>query len=979
MNPAKKIFTIPAGAPFAKSLAERLLKDTEAQPEILSSYRIFLPTRRACATLKDAFLSLSDAPLLLPRLQPLGDIDEEELSLSLAGIDESAAMEILNLPPAIAPLRRQILLARTIERLPDFTRGFDQALELAIPLARFMDQIYTEGLRLENLATLAPEEFADHWQITIKFLEILSQAWPQILAEEGLIDAADRRNRLMRALAQFWTNDPPTTPIIAAGSTGSIAATAELLNVIAALPQGCVILPGLDQSMAQEDWDVLADTHPQSGMKKLLEHFNVDRAEVKLWPHQDNDAATARRALISEAMRPAERSDAWTHLGTNAMAKKTFHQALENLSIYECAHEREESEIIAALLRGALETPGKTAALVTPDRALARRVAMACRRWNITIDDSAGQTLDQTSLGCFLRLIAQAAINDFAPISLLSLLKHDLCALAHSHEVSELDKILRGPKPHSGLSGIFERIDEKNNLTAHKLLEHVEPILKKFIDAIQSKTDFKILLKAHLETAESLAKSPENLWSGDDGEEAAALFSSLFDHASNMPALVLRDYAAALTSFMRTITIRPAYGGHPRLTILGQLEARLIGADFIIMGLNENVWPNDSGHDPWMSRPMRADFGLPAKERDVGLAAHDFAQGFCAPQVAITHARRRGGAPAIPSRWLRRIDTVLDAAGIDKNAARDFNVPAWIHAMDTANQPTPHNRPAPTPPLNQRPRRMPATRIETWKNDPYGIYARYILKLKKLDPLEKTPDALDRGNLLHNILEKFVKTCPNEIPKDAINILRALADQELALRHEDPSAWSFWKPRFSKIAAWLVDYETAWRETARPMLTELRGAITLNAPGGAFIIEAKPDRIDKTVNGAVIIDYKSGGAFTKKAIENGDLPQLSVEGLILSKGGFSDTPALPIVNFEYWVLTGGEKSGDIIASKENPETILQRAEAGLIDLIAAFDDPTTPYFSVPDPGKAPRFNDYEHLARIKEWAVLNDSDSSEAA
>ena len=302
----KTLYTIPAGVPFAKALAQKLLKDTEGSPEKLAQIRILLPTRRACRVLREAFLQMSDGrPLLLPRMQPLGDIDEEELSLSLAG--EEGAAQLLALPPAISPLRRQLELARLVAARPDFKQGPDHALALAGALSRLMDQIYTQNLNLHDLHKIVPDDFAEHWQITLKFLEILSEAWPLHLQQNGLMDVAERRNRLILALSRLWQENPLAFPVIAAGSTGSIPATADLLSTIAGMKSGSVILPGLDKDMDEESWAALeahfTQPHLVEWMRTLGEVGVVSR-DIVAWSHStSNFLSSASRSSCCVAIR----------------------------------------------------------------------------------------------------------------------------------------------------------------------------------------------------------------------------------------------------------------------------------------------------------------------------------------------------------------------------------------------------------------------------------------------------------------------------------------------------------------------------------------------------------------------------------------------------------------------------------------------------------------------------------------------------
>lgn len=973
---AQNIVSIPAGLPFAATLADYLLEKTAGKPENLASYKILLPTRRACRTLQESFLRQSGGKaLLLPCLQPLGDVDEDELSLTLGGGE--SLNDFLNLPPSISPLRRQILLARTIEKKPDFKQGFDQALILAKALGHLMDQIYTEGLQIKDMADLVPDEFANHWQITLKFLEILSVEWPNILAESGVIDVADRRNRLIRALNAFWQDYPPETPVIAAGSTGSIPATAELLKTIASLPQGQVILPGLDTEMDEESWAALEESHFQFGLKQLLERMDIPRNSVRV-EFKGKEQASERRILAGEMMRPASTAFAWTALGQDKNKKIQLQKALENLALYECAHEREEAELIAILMRETLEKPGKTAALITPDRALARRVQAAVGRWDIALDDSAGQSLHQTQTGAFIRLVFEAALEGLSPVSLLSLLKHPFCHAGLDREVYavSLEKLernaLRGLRPSPGFTGLEARIQHS------PLLEAVKPILEKLCLLCGSRdfVNFHVLMSAHLEACERLS-APGILWSGEEGQAASRFFAELMEQNFLVPAIQPQSYIGILEPLLSGVAVRPAYGMHPRLMILGQLEARLIDADLVILGgLNEGTWPADPGHDPWMSRPMRQSFGLPASERSIGLAAHDFVQGLCAPRVALTRSCRSEGVQTVPARWLQRFDAVLQAAELPRELLTCNEALEWVKNIDSVEEILPVERPAPCPPVESRPRRLSVTKIEIWLKDPYAIYARYILGLAPLDELDKEPDAALRGEVLHEILERFMSAYPKDLPENALEALQKTAQSVLEEYQDDPALWSFWWPRFYKIGNWLISHEQKWRKEAVLLKTEIKGELNIETPGGGFTLSGIADRIDRLSDGtAALIDYKSGGSYTQKGIKEGDMPQLPLEALILSEGGFPGLSPMKTGFMGYWVLTGGgEQAGKITAINAELEPVVENAKEGLQALILCFENPETPYLCLPNAGRVPRFNDYEHLARVKEWIALDSAE-----
>lgn len=973
--PRPGIYTIPPDAPFALALVEGIMAECAGAPETLPRYTVLLPTRRACRTVRETFLQCSHGrPLLLPRLQPLGDVDEEELSILFSG--QAAAA----IPPALSPLKRQMLLARLIGGMPGFTHGAAQDVRLAHTLGRLMDQIYTENLSLSDLPALVDRDaFARHWQITLDFLSILSEYWPQILTEHGVIDAADRRNRLIETLAGQWAVTPPAHPVIAAGSTGSIPATARLLGVIARMPQGRVILPGLDRDMDEDSWDAVDDTHPQATLKSLLDKLECRRTDVRVWHgYRENSDNAPRRLLTSEMMRPAETTEQWRTLVDDPARAGEIENALTGLYRYDCATPQEEALVIAAALREVLNDDDRTAALITPDRGLARRVAMTCRRWGIEIDDSAGQKLSETPVGTFLRLSMGAAKNNLSPVSLLALLKHALARPesypgSWHHDVARADAALRGPLLQRGLDGLRERLHSVPELK--DLLMFLDTAFAPLLAAVPpGGALFSECLNIHLALAETLCP-PERLWAGDDGETAASFLAELRDQAVPLSVGSLSDYAAILETLMEDVSVRPSYGRHPRLKILGQLEARMTRADRIVLaGLNEGMWPPAPAADPWMSRPMRHHFGLPSPDRGIGLAAHDFVQGLCAPEVILTRSVRVDGTPTVPARFLSRLSTTLQGAGVDPERLNHGNHLYWASQMENVQDVRPAARPAPAPPVAARPRQLSVTKIESWLNDPYSIYARYVLRLVPLKPLEEPVEAALKGILLHGVLARLGEDAKDAPPPDMAQRILALAADAFAAYREDPGVWSFWQPRLARMAEWLYDHEQSWRTTWKILAVESEGRTVFEGPRGPFTLTARADRIDVTRDGAAaaIIDYKHGGTYSKKGMLSGKLPQLPLEALILSRGGFDGLPALPSVILTYWVLHGGRKYGDSYDLDRDVTLAIENARAGLENLIAAFDDPATPYLSLPDLSRAPRFNDYEHLARVKEWTALGE-------
>lgn len=970
------VYTIPPESAFVDTLAKGILEQAGNTPQALLEYTILLPTRRACRALRDAFLRASDgSALLLPAMRPLGDVDEDELILQ--DLPDGAAFD---LPPVVPGMRRRLMLARLILgwESPAGPVSVDQATRLAAELERLLDQVQTERLSFDGLKSLAPETYAEHWQKVLDFLQILTDHWPAILQEEGGIDAAARRNLLLEGLAESWAASPPPGQIIAAGSTGTIPATADLLATIAGLPNGCVILPGLMYDPSS--WDAIRQdqSHPQYNLTRLLDRLGMPPEEITNWAGPVPQ--TPRTALIGEVMRPAETTQAWRALGDIPAA------ALEGVQRIDCTDSAEEAGVIALILKQSLQTPGKTAALITPDRALARRVAAELRRWDIEIDDSAGESMAMTAPGSFLRQIAALIGSEFAPAPLLSVLKHPLAAAGMSparlrRDARQLERmVLRGPRPGAGIAGL------RAALAAHaveditvvaKLIDRLETVTAPMVEAFSSGTQpLADLLKAHLQVAEQLAATEsepgaERLWGGDAGEMLSQFVSELRDAAELLKPMPPRAYAPLLDSLMTGWTVRPRFGRHPRLSILGLLEARLQHSDRVILGgLNEGVWPPDPQPDPWLSRPMREKFGLPLPERRIGLTAHDFVQSFAAPEIFLTRADKNEGQPSVPSRWLTRLDAVLRGAN-----AEEFLVSSespWRALRGLQNKPARPVTPspaAPRPPLAARPRRLSVTQIETWMRDPYAIFARHILRLRPLDPIDADPGAAERGTFIHMALDRFVAEYPKTLPTDAAAQLLAFGEAAFGEALGRPTVRAFWWPRFVRIANWFLALETVRRNDLQHAASEISGQLTIEGPAGSFLLTAVADRVDKlAAGGSEIIDYKTGAVPTHGDVNLGFSPQLALEAAIHQAGGFNGLSAGPVTGLAYWRLSGGETPGKQHLLPGDPAALADAALAGLRDLVATFDNPETPYEATPRPEWAPRFNDYAHLARIREWS-----------
>lgn len=999
-----RVYTIPIGTPFLDRLAAGVWERVGGDPIALTDVRLLLPTRRAVRSAADAFLRFGDGrPMLLPKLSTVSDVDEDLLDIETG--EQAGAAGALEIPPAIPDLQRQLELMRLVTAYlradPDSATPDtpEHAFRLATALARLLDQVQMHGLDFAALNDLAPDAYAAHWDKTIAFLKIVTEVWPGRLDELAAIDPMARRDALMRAEAAALRANPPMAPVIVAGSTGSIPATTELMRAVLELPAGAIVLPGLDLESDAASWAAIGDdpTHPQHGLHNLLRTLGVERDAVRAW----SPAVTGSRdRLIRETMRPAATTEAWRTLSTAEDAPTPA--AFDGLRRIDAASPREEAGIIALLMREVLEQPGKTAALITPDRRLARRVAVELRRWRIDddegdrleVNDSGGAPLSNSPVAVFLRLLAKAA-TDCAPVALLSLLKHPLSACGMDPDrfgraVERLDReILRGPRPAAGLDGLRKAV-EASGLDAEpkgaliglcgRLTNALGPL-----EAALSRPSVAVteILDAHLYAAEALATSHDThgslrLWVGEAGEAMARLSNEFADGAAGMEPIGGGDWPGLFDALLEGRVVRPRYGSHPRLHILGVLEARLLAFDRVILGgLNEGTWPAEPKPDPWMSRPMRRDFGLPAIDLAIGKAAHDVAMALGGREVFLTRAQRVDGSPTIPSRWLLRLDTVARALHSEERLASWRAPGSWHTLLDTPEAPDPGRPPEPRPRLDQRPRKLSVTRIDTWLRDPYSIYARYILGLRKLDPLDMEVGAIERGNAIHQALDDFVKDYPRDLPPDPAEVLIEYGKRSFEKHMDRPGVWAFWWPRFERVARWFVEVERERRKSLDRSLTERKGSLTLAGPGGPFVLEGTADRIDRRGDGTyAIIDYKTGSNPTLGDLKAGRAPQLPLEAMILMGGGFEPELArADVASLEYWRVGGGTPPGKIDAVDALVPELVENARTGLEALIAAFDDESTPYHAAPDPRRSLRFNDYDHLARTGDWSAGDDGEA----
>ncbi|WP_448583020.1 double-strand break repair protein AddB [Thermaurantiacus sp.] len=925
-EPGLRLLAIAFGTPFLPALARHLVARHGTGPA-LARVRVILPSERARRALVEAFLDLVDGrAMLLPRIIAIAQVDEEETLARLLEDGEAP------LPPAVPPLARRIALARLL--LSD-AGGAAAADRLARDLARAVDLLAAHGVAAAQLTELDLAGLASHRARRLAMLEVFVRHWPGVLAERGLMDPIARREALLAGLATRWAERPPDGPVVAAGFATAPPAVARLLAVIARLPQGELILPGLDPDLPEDAWEVIrnAPTHPLFGLSRLLAEMGARPADAE----QLGPPAPARAQALLAAFRPAP-------------TRPPLQTPPPGLTASTFPGPETEALAIALAMRQALETPGKTAALVTRSRTLARRVAAALNRWGVRIDDSAGEPLSLRPPGVFLLALLDAAVTRFRPVALLAALKHPLAGATSPEArarwlgfVRRLDLALRGPAPAPGLAGIATRAGEAASWWRTEVAPALAPLEALLSGPVPG---FDRLVAALAETAFALAG--DRLWSGPDGRALSAFVEALTSVQDSLP-VAAEEAPALLRALLDDVPVRPPWRQHPRLAILGPLEARLVHADLLILGdMNEGSWPAPPAPDPWLAPAARRALGLPPAEARIGLEAHDLVAATAAPELFLTRARRNDGGPTVPSRFLLRLEAAF-------GPLPGHEVAALAGCLDGEGRTLFLARPAPSPPPAERPRRIRVTEVDMLAADPFSFYARHMLGLAELDPLEQPVDAAVKGIAVHRILERLVK----ERPQD----LSALIGEELVRLGGDPALLALWRPRVARMVEWVAgELAQATADGRTPVEVEAKLAIEWQG----VRITGKADRIDRLGDGNLaIIDYKTGPKPKAGAFAAGRLRQLPLLRLLVEAGGLPALAGGRVGLLEYWKLSGGNTPGEVIGRSWTLERDRFKQELG--ELFGRYLFGEAPFVPKLNPVFAKQYRSFDQLARIEEW------------
>ncbi len=987
------IFTIAAEQTFLRVLARAVIDGFPiGKTDIaLSRWTILVPNRRSARALESILLEESGAKaMLLPRIKPIGDIDEDLIADSLPqegvadGISKTDHLHaILNLLTDWAKKNPSAQLAE------DVMYSGAQAFALASSLQQLVNQFETEDVDLETLKGVYDLDLAGHRQNILDLLNVVTSELPAWLVKDKLIGPSARRNTLIRLEAKRIASRQHKGPVIAAGSTGTNPATRDLLKAIAEHPMGAVVLPGLDIELDDAAWKTITPEHPQYALSTMLDQWGVQRSDVSVL----GDVQSNRMWLMGQALRPAAVADDW------ASSLKTAGQQVQNglagVELVEAADRQQEADVIALRLRKFVAESSGKAALITPDRDLATRVKAALIRWNLAIDDSAGEPLVHAGKAALLMLLLRTIEEEFSASSLFALLYQADCTFGvsrdeHLRRVRALELAgFRGMPEADGLAHLLSRLVARHEAVTKE--PHVHPLVKSLTEdmwqgamALAAKLVSVLAplgdradrsLAEHIDRlAEALVTcSPESEMTTSADQLMIDVLISLKDGSKWHPVLPLSKTQHSIAQALARETLRPPLNDANQLSIYGLAEARLIDVELAILGgLTEGSWPEHPDSGPWLNRPMRKALDLQQPERDIGVTAHDFVQGFGHSNVMITWPKRLGGAPAIQSRWVLRLKAVMTAAGLNPEDALQKALPLLATRLDAPMGFAPLRVPQARPPVEARPTRFSVTRVETLVRDSYAIYARSILKLEPLEGIGEDVDARLRGNLIHAALQRWTGAVSQVPPSERVTLLLAKGHEVFDPYMDMPEVARFWWPRFARMVKEFVEHDAELRSETLNTRTEIDGLLTFDVAGVEHVLTARADRIDISHNGGLrIVDYKSGAVPSVKQIKSGFAPQLTLEAYLAMQGGFEKLEANRVDDVNYIAVGGGSDGVKVVSLAKDSDVAAEALNAfsSFKLLLEAFQRVDTPYIPRHNPELQDKPSDYDHLSRKLEWQL----------
>ncbi len=963
-----RVFFLPPGCDFSEEFTKGLIERfAPSSPLAMAQAEIYLNTGRVRRGIIKAFGE--QGTYLLPKMRLVTELAHDSRFFEIA--------------PPVPGLRRKLELFQAVSKLLEKDDRFaaqSSAFDLADSLGRLMDEMHAEGVSPDQLRQLDVSQHSAHWAQSLKFINIMSEFWYRT----DIPDTQARQRMVVERLVEKWQLEPPSHPVLVAGSTGSRGATRLLMETVAKLPQGAVILPCFDADLPDSVWNGMDDSttgqdHPQFRFISLFKNLKMRPKDVAAWrPHAKTNSA--RNRLMSLALRPAPVTNQWLAEGPQL---KNIDKATENLTLLEAPHPRAEALAIAYRLRQAAEM-GESAALVTPDRRLAKQVKAALSRWRIQPQDSFDLSLSDTQVGRLLLQVSACIGHKINAPSLINLLRHPIVHSlshpnAHHNRVDRLEFSLRRHQKADDFEHQLETLFPKDWDDEVKPWNNWLMGILAQLEAAQEANlaEFAALHRSIAQTlmsGSSATSKSSTEWTMFAGSTALDLICELEREGVAGGDVDFQSYHHLFTSLARRQSVpRGEQGNFPGIHIWNTLDARMQSPDVIIAGgLNEGQWPAAAPIDPWLNRTLRHEAGLLMPERNTGLLAHDFQQAASARHVVLSRSERLANEPSVPSRWLIRLTTLLAGIGDDGKSAlaamqsRGQQLIKASQAMEHSHPAEPRElRPNPKPPIEARPRQLSVTAIKTLISNPYEIYASRILGLRELAPLQLVNFAALRGQIMHKIVQNFVAIIAKTQDKCTPQAFMSTAEDILASAPVPLHLQRLWWVQLNDMAPDFIAQELERLESAIPAALEASGRMALDKID--FELTARCDRIDQLndESGLIVYDYKTGALPGMAEIKRRD-KQIPLTVKMLEKGGFSTIEPQDVSQAAYI------KIGKSTEVKFVDKGLVEDTWQGLLYLIARYQKPDTGYLSRRNMYQFRYGEAFDHLARYGEWEESTD-------
>ncbi len=920
------VFNIPANYHFFRSLFDWAEKKFGAE---ISQVKFFLPNRRSCREFREVFLQ-KKTNTILPQIKAISDISYEDFFDFLPNLEAKENIDELLKIKTLSGSDYLFFLSQEIQKLSIFGQDldFEQAFKIAINLQSLFDDIEREEIDLKKLEEIDDSNLSQHRLLTLDFLKNFHVQIKNSLLKKDVFFASSSQNFIIQKFVSLLEKQGSKTPIVIAGSTGSVSFSSKLIRAIS--QKNFVVLHGAS------DEDFAAENHPQFFLNRLIKFLKIEKKAIgQIAEEKFSLSPQSRQKLISLMVLPSAETLKWQEVSKYLDVENTSQDLAKNFHLIEAKNEIEEAKIIKLILLEALQNK-KTSALITNNDKLAKLVKLELEQSFLPFNDTRNLSIFNSHLVNFLLLILELIESDFNSHSLLAILKNPLCAYSQDKKLlADFEiKILRQDRANSGLEGINKKLEN-------------DKILKEFFGNFCADfSEFSTFTLASQTSA--LVKIAQNLskktWQQLlEPEPAQIELFEFFEKLKTQKEITLNS--KNLLSSFKTLLSQLSYfeksDASAPIQILSTIEARLLNYDLVIIAsLNEGDFPQVEAEN-WLGKKIKKDLGIDRVLKKSGQSAYDFCNYLSNRSVVLTRCKSSNGGVLIESPFLLKFKTICQKIGVSLNSGEKYFA---LLAKTNEVQSRQIKVANPKPKIEFRPKKISITDISKLLSDPYDIYAKKILQLKELEKIDFEPSYAEFGSFIHKALEEFVKN-----PKEE-NFLEKAQEifEEYFLFSESKLIW--W-PKFENIFAEFV------KENQRFLNLENRVEIPADVFVAGITIRGKIDRVIVNDEGGLeIFDYKTGQVPGKKDVMLGINPQLTLAALMLLEE--------KIASLNYWKLSSSSASEikKICDDREEILILTAAAKAGLARLFEFFANEENGYTATDNSARS----DYKNLARSEE-------------